>query len=162
MTKQKPVDQETRSQIQDFLVRAAHLIDDDRLEEWPGLFSADALYEITTRENLELNRPIGIIRCEGQGMLKDRVVAMRTANIFEAHTYCHLIGQPEITAQGGRRYAARSNFLVHRTMYTGATELFALGKYVDLISLEGAEPVFLQRQVVLDPRSLDTLLVIPL
>jgi 3-phenylpropionate/cinnamic acid dioxygenase small subunit len=153
---------EVRDRIEDFLVHAAHIIDDDQLEAWPGLFAANAEYEITTRENLEKNRPIGIMYCDSRGMLEDRILAMRTANIFEKHTYCHILGRPQITDEGGQRYAVRSNFTVHRTMYTGSTELFSLGRYVDLISLESGEPVFLKRQVVLDPRSLDTLLVIPL
>jgi 3-phenylpropionate/cinnamic acid dioxygenase small subunit len=153
---------EVRDQIENFLVRTAHLIDDDKLEAWPELFAQDAVYEITTRENLEKNRPIGIMYCEGRGMLQDRILAMRTANIFEKHTYCHLLSRPEITDEGGQRYTVRSNFTVHRSMYTGSVELFTLGRYTDLISLESGEPVFVKRQVVLDPRSLDTLLVIPL
>ena len=160
--KKPAVTLEVRDQIENFLVRTAHLIDADKLEAWPELFSADAVYEITTRENLEKNRPIGIMYCEGRGMLQDRILAMRTANIFEKHTYCHLLGRPEITDEGGKRYAVRSNFTVHRTMYTGSMELFTVGRYDDLISLESGEPVFIKRQVVLDPRSLDTLLVIPL
>jgi anthranilate 1,2-dioxygenase small subunit len=160
--KQPAVSHDVRDQIENFLVHGAHLIDDDKLEAWPELFTPDAVYEITTRENLAKNRPIGIIYCEGRGMLQDRVLAMRTANIYEEHTYCHMLSRPEITDEGGQRYTVRSNFTVHRTMYTGSTELFTLGRYVDLISLEGGEAVFIKRQVVLDPRSLDTLLVIPL
>jgi 3-phenylpropionate/cinnamic acid dioxygenase small subunit len=162
MKRQPAVALEVRDQIEDFLAHVAHIIDDDKLEAWPDLFAQDAEYEITTRENLEKNRPIGIMYCDSRGMLQDRILAMRTANIFEKHTYCHILGRPEIAEVGSKRYAVRSNFTVHRTMYTGSMELFTLGRYEDVISLESGQPVFIKRQVVLDPRSLDTLLVIPL
>lgn len=162
LKRQPAVSLQVRDQIENFLTHTAHLIDDDQLEAWPELFAQDCVYEITTRENLAKKRPIGIMYCEGRGMLQDRILAMRTANIFEEHTYCHTLSRPEITDEGGQRYAVRTNFTVHRTMYTGAMDLFTLGRYVDLISLESGEPVFIKRQVVLDPRLLDTLLVIPL
>ena len=38
--------------------------------------------------------PIGIMRCVGRGMMVDRVKAFHTANIFEPHTYNHMIGHP--------------------------------------------------------------------
>ncbi|MDO9215746.1 MAG: aromatic-ring-hydroxylating dioxygenase subunit beta, partial [Lacisediminimonas sp.] len=120
------------------------------------------VYEITTRENLEAGLPLGIMLCEGVGMLADRIKALRTANIYEAQTYVHITARPQIWEEGRDCYGLRSNFTVYRTMYTGAVELFALGKYQDLISVADGEPRFLKRQVVLDPRRIDTLLVIPL
>jgi hypothetical protein len=47
-------------------------------------------------------------------------------------------------------------------MYTGEAELFASGKYLDLIALDNDGPRFAERLVVLDSRRIDTLLVYPL
>jgi anthranilate 1,2-dioxygenase small subunit len=151
-----------REMLENFLVDYCHQLDDGNIDQWTRFFRQDAIYEITTRENQEAGRPIGIMYCVGRGMLEDRILAMQTANVFEAHTYCHMLGRPHIKVQADGRYAVRSNFTVYRTMYTGAVELFTLGKYCDTIVVENGLPLFLHRQVVLDPRLLDTLLVIPL
>jgi 3-phenylpropionate/cinnamic acid dioxygenase small subunit len=57
---------------------------------------------------------------------------------------------------------ATSNFQVVRIMHTGESLLFASGRYLDRIRLNGKEPQFEEKLVVLDSRSVDTLLAIPL
>jgi anthranilate 1,2-dioxygenase small subunit len=57
---------------------------------------------------------------------------------------------------------ARSNFQVTRIMETGRMDLFATGKYLDVIQKEGGSLRFKERVVVLDSRNVDILLVVPL
>ena len=139
-----------------------HAIDDDRLEDWPGFFVDDGLYRIETRENRELGLPLAIMHCEGAGMLRDRVSALRTANIFEPHFYRHTISAAEILASQDGLHRVQSNFTVIRTMHSGAMSVFACGKYLDRIVETGDGPRFAERVAVCDSRSIDTLLVIPL
>ena len=148
--------------IDAFLAGYAHCLDDARIDEWTGHFTADALYQITTRENFEAGYPIGILLCEGRGMMEDRVLALKTANVFEPHTHCHIVGRAEIRAEAPATYAARSNFSVFRTMESGEAELFATGKYLDRIVLEDGAPKFKERRVILDSRCVDVLLVYPI
>jgi anthranilate 1,2-dioxygenase small subunit len=75
MTMNRPasvLDPVLRARVADFLVDYAHAIDDDRLEEWPSFFTDDALYHITTRESEAASLPIGIMHCQGRGMLSAR------------------------------------------------------------------------------------------
>ena len=148
--------------IADLLERYCHVLDDGRVDEWSGFFEADALYQITTRENVEAGRPIGIVLCEGRDMMDDRIKALKMANIFENHSYRHMVGRPLVEAEREGRYTVRSSFLVYRTMYTGKTELFACGKYQDVLAAGPEGLRFAERRVVLDSRSVDTLLVYPL
>lgn len=148
--------------IADFLERYCHMLDDGRVDEWSAFFEDDATYQLTTRENVEANRPIGIMLCEGRGMMDDRIKALQIANIYESHTYRHMVGRPLVEPELEGRWAVRSSFLVFRTMYTGETTLFASGRYDDVVA-EGPDGLrFAERRVVLDSRSLDTLLVYPL
>ena len=156
------LDADLRVRLSDFLVDYAHTIDDDRLEEWPGFFTDDALYHITTRESEAAGLPIGIMHCRGRGMLEDRIRALRTANIFEPHTYCHLLGATRLVDEGGGIIAARTNFTVTRTMQDGGSEVLAVGKYLDEIMVQGETLALRSRQVVLESRRVDVLLVIPL
>jgi anthranilate 1,2-dioxygenase small subunit len=47
-------------------------------------------------------------------------------------------------------------------MHTGESLLFASGRYLDRIRIDGKQPQFEEKTVVLDSRSVDTLLAIPL
>ena len=139
-----------------------HCIDDDRLEEWHDFFVDDGLYRVTTRENTDLNLPVSLIYCEGRGMFHDRISALRTANIFEPHTYCHMVGALQIQESSGGVYRTKSNFSITRTMAEGAMMTFACGRYLDTIVEDKGGLKFKERTVILESRRIDTLLVIPI
>ena len=148
--------------IEAFLTAYVHDIDDDNLAGWPEYFTADGTYQIITRENFEAGLPMGIMYCQGRGMMADRIQAMGSANIFEDHTYCHILGRPQIGKGDNGFFQARSNFTVFRTMQDGRTETFAVGKYLDQIVLQDGRPYFADRRVILESRQVDILLVRPL
>ena len=156
------LDPATWLQIESFLADYAHRLDDGKIDDWTGFFTEDATYQITTRENHEAGYPIGIMLCKGRGMMEDRVLALKTANVFEPHTYCHIVGRPDLREEAPGILAARSNFSVYRTMESGETVLFAIGKYLDRIVFEGGVPKFSERRVILDSRCVDVLLVFPI
>lgn len=162
LSRSNSISVEERQKIEDFLNDYCYQLDDDNIEAWPKFFAEDSIYQLTTRQNYEADYPLGIILCEGLGMMEDRVRALRTANIYEEHTYCHLLGRPDIQITSRNTYQVRSNFTVHRTMCTGKAELFATGKYLDEIADEPSGLRFQERRVILDSRQIDTLLVIPL
>jgi anthranilate 1,2-dioxygenase small subunit len=139
-----------------------HCIDDDRLEEWPGLFTDPCVYKITSAENYERHLPIGVFFANSRGMLQDRVTALREANIYEPQRYRHLVSSTRITANSESVIRAESNFIVARIMHDGATTLFATGRYLDRIAIDGARPLFVEKIVMCDSRRIDTLLAIPL
>lgn len=153
---------ETRRRVEDFLIDYVQTIDDGGLDAWPSFFTRDGRYSITTRENRSRGLPIGIMFCEGRGMMEDRMLALRTANIYEPHTYCHVVGQPRLRDGGDGLIEARSAFTVVRTMQDGRMALFAAGQYFDRISDQGENILFLERTVVLESRNVDVLIVMPL
>lgn len=159
---QPKLSREAWDEIADLLERYCQTLDDDRCEEWSGFFEDDAVYQVTTRENLSAGRPIGIVLCEGRGMLDDRVKALRVANIFESHTHRHVMGRPLIEPRQDGSCAATTAFVIYRTMYTGETEVFATGRYDDVLNPGPDGWRIAQRRVVLDSRMVDTLMVYPL
>lgn len=145
-----------------FLTRYTDTLDDGRVDEWADFFTEDGVYQVTTRENVEANYPVGIVYCEGRGMLVDRIKALKVANIYESHVYCHITGRPTILGEHDGCLTVRSNYVVYRTMYDGRMELFATGKYQDVLRDAGEGLRFQKRQVVVDSRRIDTLLVFPI
>lgn len=152
----------TFQRIDAFLTDYAHRLDDGLTDEWPGFFTADGTYQITTRENFEAGYPIGIMLCEGRGMMEDRMLALRTANVYEPQVLCHILGRPDIREASPGAYTSRANFSVFRTMESGEASLFATGKYLDRIVIENGAPLLKARRVILDSRCIDVLLVVPL
>jgi len=156
------MDVDLQLRVESLLARYVHALDDDRLEEWPDFFVEKGLYRITTVENFEQKLPLSIILADSRAMLRDRVSALRHANIYEAQRYRHLVSSTLVEWLGAHSVRAISNFHVARIMHTGETVLFASGRYLDRIRLDGGAAQFEERIVVLDSRNVDTLLAIPL
>ena len=141
----------------------ASAIDSDRLEDWPPFFVEDCLYKITTADNHAEGLAAGVIYADSRGMLKDRVAALRRANIFEHHTYRHLIGMPSILSRDSAGVRSETPFFVARIMRDGTTSLFVTGRYIDLLREDGADGLrFAERIGVCDSARFDTLLAIPI
>ncbi len=97
-------------------------------------------------------------------MLKDRVSALREANIYEPQRYRHLVSSIKIVrnvAEGPEPLDLVANFLVVRTMQDGAMTIFGAGSYVDRVERDAGAWKFASKIVVLDSRQIDTLLAIP-
>ena len=151
-----------RLAIGDLNAAYADCIDDDRLEEWPDFFVEDCRYLITDRSSHEAGLRHGIIYAASRGMLADRVMAMRGANIFEPHRYRHLVGPARIDRVADGVAEARANFIAVRIMHNGDSQLFATGRYLDRIDVAQTPLRFIERLVILDSQKIDTLLVLPL
>ena len=140
----------------------ARTIDDDRLEEWPDFFADPCSYVITTADNHREGLEGGIVYCASQGMLRDRISALREANIFERHHYRHILGAPFIVSEAAGAVESETPFLVARIMRTGDTAVFATGRYIDRYAISAGSAKLSKRIVVCDSSRIDTLLVIPL
>ena len=147
--------------LEDFLIAYAHCIDDDELERWPEFFAEDGTYQIISREGHDQGHRIGVMLCRGRGMMRDRVRAMRQANISEPQRYTHILSRPAF-AVAEDAIRVRTNFHVIRTMEDGQSDTFATGTYLDEIDMTTEGPQLRVRKVVLDSRRIDTLLVVPL
>ena len=140
----------------------ARAIDDDRLEDWPDFFTDPCLYTITSADNHRQGMPVGVIYADSKGMLKDRVAALREANIYERQAYRHVVGLPAIVGERDGAVRAETPFLVVRIMRDGTMALFATGRYLDALVEEAGALRFRERVVVCDSSRIDTLLAIPL
>ena len=136
-------------------------LDADRLEDWPSFFGDPCLYKITTAANEREGFEAAIIFADTMGMLRDRVSALREANIYERQSYRHILGQPFILSEAEGLVRCETPFLVARILLDGDTDLFATGIYKDCYTLEGGAKLR-ERIVICDSSRIDTLLAVPL
>jgi anthranilate 1,2-dioxygenase small subunit len=157
---------ELRYAVEDLVHAYIQCIDDDRLEEWPDFFTESCLYQVVPRENVDQGLPIAMLYCDSRGMLQDRVVAHRKANLFAPHVYRHLVSATRITGQDQGIVIARSNYAVFRTSLDpvsyGTTEVYSVGEYRDKIVFVDGAAKFKEKTVIVDTSRIQSLLVTPL
>lgn len=151
-----------RSEADQLYADYVHCLDADELERWPDFFTEDCFYRITSAENYEAGLPLGLIYATSRNMLKDRVSALRQANIYEPQRYRHLVSSIKIVGETPEVLDLVANFLVVRTMQDGEMTIFGAGCYVDQVRCDGDNWKFARKIVVLDSRQIDTLLAIPI
>ena len=137
-------------------------LDNDRLEAWPTLFTEDCRYEIQPRENADMGLPIGIIYCTNQKMLRDRVVSLRNANIFEEHSYRHMTSGLTVTGEKDGVIETESNYVVIQTRTNGESSVYQAGKYLDQVvrTVDGLR--YKSKRVIYDTSRVQTLFATPI
>lgn len=142
--------------------RYVALLDSDRLEEWPDLFTEDGRYEIVPRENADMGLPIGLIHCDNRRMLRDRVTSLRHANIYEAHSYRHMTSGLQITPQDDGSAKMESSYVVVQTRTNGESAIYQAGRYLDHVVRTPDGWRYQEKRVVYDTSRVQTLLATPI
>lgn len=153
---------ELQFEVERLLSRYVECIDDDRLEEWPDLFTEDAKYRVVPRENADRGLPIAVMDCDSRGMLLDRIVSLRNANIYPEHFYRHLFSSVHVKGIDEGELVVQSNYVVLQTRNDGVTKVYNAGKYLDRIVVVAGELRFKEKLVIFDTNSIDTLMVRPI
>ncbi|GAB7546895.1 anthranilate 1,2-dioxygenase small subunit AndAd [Cupriavidus sp. 8B] len=137
-------------------------LDNDRLEDWPAFFTEDCLYEIVPRENADAGLPVGIIYCSNQRMLRDRVVSLRNANIFEEHSYRHMVSGLVILNQSADVVETQSSYIVVQTRTDGESFVYQAGRYLDRVVRRDGQWRYAAKRVIYDTSRVQTLLATPI
>lgn len=137
-------------------------LDNDRLEAWPTLFTEDCLYEIVPKENADMGLPIGIVHCNNQRMLRDRVVSLRNANIYEEHQYRHLTSGLTVIGEEDGLITTESNYVVIQTRTNGESHVYQAGRYFDQVLHTPEGLRYKSKRVVYDTSRVQTLLATPI
>ncbi len=151
-----------RLELMSFEDHYVAVLDDDRLEEWPGLFTETCRYEIIARENEEAGFPAPLVYCDNIRMLRDRVVSLRRANIFEKPAYRHFLSGFACKRIDGGTFEMTCNYLVVNTSLRGETQIYQAGKYHDVVVDTPDGLRFASKRVVYDTSRVRTLLAYPI
>ncbi len=151
-----------RLDIEEFNTEYARVLDEGDLEAWPDFFTDDGLYRITSRENADDDLPIGLIYCDGRGMLLDRVRAVLKTTMHEPRYLRHFNSNVRVDgiADDGT-ISSNSNYLVVETLMEGGTEIFQSGRYQDtFVRVDGALKLR-ARHCIYDTLLITTALIYP-
>jgi len=138
------------------------LIDADRLEEWIELFTEDATYQVLPRENLEQNLPASLMLCTSKNMLRDRIVSLRNANLYNPHYDRHFVSAMRVKPLEKDLWEMRANYAVYQSNLEGHSRLFSVGGYRDKLRLDGGRLRFVEKLVIVDNFAVPSMLATPL
>lgn len=147
------------SQLQERYIAA---LDNNRLEDWAAMFTPDCLYEIVPKENADLGLPIGLIYCDNQKMLRDRVLSLRHANIYEDHSNRHMTSGLTIRTVSADEVHAESSYVVIQTRTNGESFVYQAGRYLDVIVRTPEGWRYKSKRVIYDTSRVMTLLATPI
>ena len=153
---------DVRDAIHDLMADYCHYIDDDRLEEWLDFFTEDCIYKILSRENLENDLPLELLSCRNKNMLRDRILSLREANIYNIHFDKHILGAVRILGEENGGYRVQTNYTVYQSNQDGVSELFNVGTYRDLIVFADGKPLFKEKIAIADTFGIPRLLSTPI
>ena len=153
---------ELRQHVETFHADYCATLDSGSLEDWPEFFTEQGIYRVTARENAELGLPVGLVYCEGKGMLQDRAVAINRTQMFAPRYMLHLVTNTRVTAEeADGAIVAQANFLLMQTLVEGPTTVHMAGTYHDVFVVEGDRLLLKDRQVIYDSTIIANDLVYP-
>ncbi|TBR13599.1 MAG: anthranilate 1,2-dioxygenase [Rugosibacter sp.] len=141
--------------------RYISVLDNDQLEAWPDLFTADGHYEIVPKENADADLPMGLIYCNSQGMMRDRIISTREANLYEPQTYRHMVSGLVITPIDPTTARMHASYAVIRTNLEGDSIIYQAGRYEDQAVNTPDGWRYRSKRAIYDTLRVPTLLAIP-
>jgi len=149
------------NQLRHFYEKIADLLDQDQIEQFPGYFLDDCMYQVVSRENYSENLPQATIYCDGVAMVRDRVIALRETQVYVPRVWRHFISGTRVTAIEGDEIHARANFLITEATSDNDPTLFLVGMYLDVLVRDGDGFKFKQRLAVFDNHHISRSLIAP-
>lgn len=151
-----------RYEVEELIHAYVQCIDDNQLESWPEFFTDPCVYKVIPRENADAGLPVAVMFCDSKGMLRDRIVALRKANIYAPHFYRHLVSNVRVLGEDDGVIRAQTNYVVFQTLLDGATQIYQAGKYADRIVRTPEGLKFQEKLCIFDTYRIQTLMVTPI
>ncbi|HKX10626.1 MAG TPA: aromatic-ring-hydroxylating dioxygenase subunit beta [Stellaceae bacterium] len=153
---------ELRLEIEEFNAEYAAVLDAGRVQDWPQFFADDAVYRITARENADAGLPVGLVYCEGIGMLRDRALAISRTTMFAPRYLLHQVTNTRVLAvDASGEVASESNYALFETLVDEKTVLQQVGRYHDRFVRRDGRLRLKARHCVYDSLIIDTALIYP-
>jgi salicylate 5-hydroxylase small subunit len=137
-------------------------LDEGEFEKWPEFFLDECEYRIQPRENHERKFPLSILWFESKGMMKDRIYGIRETLYHDPYYQRHIVSAPHVTGVEGDEIRSEANYLVLRTKRDELSEVFNVGRYIDVIRGTGDGLKFKSRLCIFDSELIRNSIIYPI
>lgn len=118
--------------VDQFNARYGDSLDRGDYDAWVDLFVDDCVYKVIPRENYDAGLPLCTMALESKNMLRDRAYGV-TQTLFHAPYYQrHVIGVAMLQADDGKAIRASASYAVFRTKPGSVSEVYNVGRYLDV------------------------------
>jgi len=153
---------ELRLEIEEFNAEYSAVLDAGRVQDWARFFTDDAVYRITGRENADAGLPVGLVYCEGIGMIRDRALAISRTTMFAPRYLLHQVTNTRVLAvDASGEISAEANYALFETLVDEKTTLQQVGRYHDRFIRSDGRLKLKARHCVYDTLIIDTALIYP-
>jgi anthranilate 1,2-dioxygenase small subunit len=136
-------------------------LDDDQIERFPDFFIDDCSYQVVSRENFAEGLPQATIYCDGIGMVRDRVIALRQTQVYVPRSWRHFISGVRVMAVVGEHFHVSANFLITEAMSDQDPTLFLVGQYLGILVRVEGQLKFRQHLAIYDNYHVRRSLIVP-
>ena len=155
------VERSRLDEVAQFLAGNARLLDNSDYDSWLDDFVEDCRYVVQSTENIALGFDMPLLYARSKDMLRDRILSLRQANLYNIHRDRHVLGLPWLREEGGA-LSVETSLAVYQTDQDGYSTLFCVGAYRDRLVREDGARRILSREVVVDSFAIKRLLATPL
>jgi salicylate 5-hydroxylase small subunit len=148
--------------LQNFYSEYSACRDQGDFEKWPEFFLEECEYRIQPRENFERKMPLSIMWLESKGMLKDRVYGIRETLYHDPYYQRHIVSAPRVIAAEDEEIRSEANYLVLRTKQDELSEIFNVGRYIDIIRKTDEGLKFRSRLCIFDSELIPNSIIYPI
>lgn len=147
-----------RLAIQDFVHRSAALLDDEKLDEWIGLFDDNGTYELCAYSP-EIRKWMIWWKSDRASL----AAQLKEVNqhVRDPASRRRVVGTPMVEIRGDRARAV-SPFAVYRTTPDGSTNLYLVGRYEDQLMKKSGVWLYVEHKAITDTRMLESFTHIPI
>jgi p-cumate 2,3-dioxygenase subunit beta len=150
----------TRAEVEDFLFREAALLDEWKLEEWLGLLTEDATYQVPPNDKPEGDpKDTLFILADDIVRIRERVKRLLSPQCHAEHPHSRtrrLITNVRILESNGDLITVAANFVCYRFRRHEKIREF-VGSYRYVLKRNGADFLIKDRKAVLDQQELGSL-----
>jgi salicylate 5-hydroxylase small subunit len=140
----------------------AAAVDAANWDAWVEFFTDPCVYKLQPRENHERGFPLATLSFDSKGMLKDRVYGITETLAHDPYYQRHIVGMPVVHRDDGDTIESEASYAVFRTRQNELTEVFNVGRYVDIVRRTPAGMRFASRICVFDSEMIPTSIIYPI
>lgn len=151
-----------RLEVEELCYDYVEALDSGDLDRWIEFFTEDCFYQVISRENYDLDLPLATIRCESQGMLADRVKALRDTMMYAPRHTRHLVSNIRVRESENSVIPVVSNYAILQTLIDEETKVFNAGRYLDELVRQDGKLKYARKVCVYDSGMVPNSLIYPI
>lgn len=150
----------TRAEVEEFLFREAALLDDWRLDDWLGLLTDDARYEVPSNDRPDADPANTLFTiADDIHRIRGRVTRLKDRNAHAESPRSRtrrMISNVRIVARNGREIGVEANFVVYRFRRDESVREY-VGRYRYVLRADRGGLKIARRRAVLDAMELGSM-----